>query len=72
MIKKFIDKLLGKTPESKAAAAKLKATPKGKRTEVTKDEHGIDLSLVDERAIKVVQTLSEAGFEAFIATCCSG
>jgi poly(A) polymerase len=34
--------------------------------EVTKEEHLIDLNNVDERAVKVVQTLKEAGFEAYI------
>ena len=61
MIKKFIDKLLGKT--GKASSAK---TAAGKRVEVPKSEHGIDPSLVDERAVKVVSTLAEAGFEAYI------
>lgn len=60
MIKTFIDKLLGKS-----TAAKPKV-PKGKRVEVPLSEHGIDLKLVDEHAIRVVKTLSEAGFEAFI------
>jgi len=65
MIKKLIDKLLGKGDSaSKSKAAK--GTPRGKRVEVAKDEHGIDLTLVDERAVKVVQTLSDAGFEAYI------
>jgi len=62
MIKKFIDKLLGRSSDP----AKPKAHPRGKRVEVAKAEHGIDLSLVDERAVKVVQTLAEAGYEAFI------
>jgi poly(A) polymerase len=61
MIKKLIDKLLGNT-----AAKRIPAHPKGKRVEVTKLEHGIDLTLVDDRAVKVVQTLKEAGFEAYI------
>ena len=61
MIKKFIDKLLGKT--AKAEPAK---TAAGKRVEVPKSEHGIDPSLVDERAVKVVSTLADAGFEAYI------
>ena len=61
MIKKFIDKLLGKT--AKAEPAK---TAAGKRVEVPKSEHGIDPSLVDERAVKVVTTLADAGFEAYI------
>ena len=61
MIKKFIDKLLGKT--TKAEPGK---TAAGKRVEVPKSEHGIDPSLVDERAVKVVSTLADAGFEAYI------
>ncbi|TXC65851.1 polynucleotide adenylyltransferase PcnB [Piscinibacter aquaticus] len=60
MIKKFIDKLLGKGPKSASGA------PLGKRVEVPKEQHGIDLALVDERAIKVVKTLAEAGHEAYI------
>ena len=60
MIKKLIDKLLGKTPKAASGAAL------GRRVEVPKEEHGIDLSLVDERAIKVVKTLAEAGHEAYI------
>ena len=64
MIKKFIDKLLGKTP--KASKADTAAAPAGKRVEVPKNEHGIDPKLVDERAVKVVSTLANAGFEAYI------
>lgn len=60
MIKKFIDKLLGKAPKPASGV------PLGKRVEVPKEQHGIDLSLVDERAIKVVKTLAEAGHEAYI------
>jgi poly(A) polymerase len=59
MIKKFIEKLLG-TPKKAGSA------PAGKRVEVPKSEHGIDPSLVDERAVKVVRTLADAGFEAYI------
>jgi len=61
MIKKFIDKLLGKP----AAPAK-KASPLGKRVEVPAEVHGINPELLDERAVKVVKTLSDAGFEAYI------
>jgi len=61
MIKKFIDKLLGKS-----AAAEPGKVPRGKRVEVPKSEHGIDPALVDERAAKVVSTLAAAGFEAYI------
>ena len=64
MIKKFIDKLLGKTP--KAAKVGTGSTPVGKRVEVPKSEHGIDPNLVDERAVKVVSTLANGGFEAYI------
>ncbi len=70
MIKKFIDKLLGKPSLAKVAKAVKPAsagkTALGKRVEVPVSEHGIDPSLLDERAVRVVQTLSEAGFEAYI------
>ena len=59
MIKKFIDKLMGKSPQS--------AKPHfGRRTEVPASVHGIDPNLVDERAIHVTRTLQQAGFEAYI------
>ncbi len=62
MIKKFIDKLLGKTRSTSATAR-----PKlGKRVEIAASEHGIDASLVDDRAANVVRTLKQAGFEAYI------
>ena len=65
MIKKFIDKLLGKTPKS-AAEPPLPTLQPGRRVEVPQSEHKIDPSLVDERAAKVVSTLVDAGFEAYI------
>ncbi len=57
MIKKIIDKLLGK-----------RSTPPafGKRREIGAAEHGIDPSLVDKRAVDVVQALQDAGYEAYI------
>ena len=61
MIKKFIDRLLGKTP----AATKAKLTF-GKREEIPAEIHGIDPKLVDERALNVVNTLQQAGFEAYV------
>ena len=62
MIKKFIDKLLGKSP-----AALARKQPKfGKRVDVPVEVHGIDPNLVDERAINVVRTLHAAGFEAYV------
>ena len=67
MIKNFIDRLFGKTSANDSAAAP--AAPRtraGKRAEIGKAEHGIDPSLVDERAAKVVSTLADAGHEAYI------
>ncbi|WP_418316496.1 polynucleotide adenylyltransferase PcnB [Piscinibacter sakaiensis] len=60
MIKKFLDKLLGKP------AASTSGPPLGKRLEIGPAEHGINLSLLDDRAVKVVQTLADAGYEAYI------
>ncbi len=60
MIKKFISKLLGKSEGASPGV------PRGKRVEVPKSEHGIDPALVDERAAKVVSTLADAGYEAYI------
>jgi len=60
MIKRLIDKLLGK---SAPVAAK---NPFGKRLEIGPDVHGINPALVDERANNVVRTLKNAGFEAYI------
>src|SRR5574343_758100 len=58
MIKKLITKLLGKPASGKPHF--------GKRTEVPASVHGIDPTLVDERAVNVVRTLQQAGFEAYI------
>ena len=63
MIKKFIDKLLGKKPAAPLNAKKPKF---GKREEIGVDVHGIDPKLVDDRAVFVVRTLKDAGFEAYI------
>jgi poly(A) polymerase len=57
MIKKIIDKLLGKRSTQPTF---------GKRREIGAAEHGIDPSLVDKRAVDVVQTLQDAGYEAYI------
>ena len=61
MIRKFIDKLLGKAPSGAAGKTAL-----GKRVEVARAEHGIDLELLDKNAVKVVQTLKDAGHEAYV------
>jgi poly(A) polymerase len=62
MIRKFIDKLLGKP----AATKKTVGIPLGKRQEIAAAEHGIDPELADERAVRVVRTLQEAGHAAYI------
>jgi poly(A) polymerase len=59
MIKTFIQRLMGQAPDSKKP-------PLGKRQLVPARVHGIDSSLVDERALNVVSTLQERGYEAYI------
>ena len=74
MIKSLIDKILGKAPSRRkhasarpaAQAAAPGGIPVGRRVDVPRSEHGIDPSWVDERARKVVDTLQDAGFEAYI------
>jgi poly(A) polymerase len=61
MIKKFIDKLLGKSAGSAQGKSRF-----GKREEVPAEVHRIDPALVDERAKNVVTTLQQAGFEAYV------
>jgi poly(A) polymerase len=63
MIRKLIDKLLGKPAP---AAGKAGGIALGKRVDIAAAEHGIDPSLVDERAVRVVRTLQEAGHQAYI------
>lgn len=60
MIKQFIDKLLGK---SGGSGAKMRF---GKRQEHAASVHGIDPSLMDDRAKNVVTTLQQAGYEAYV------
>ena len=69
MIKKFIDKLFGKSGSSEPAASaaiKVKKSPFGTRHDMGVQDHGINPKLVDERAWDVVHTLKAAGFEAYI------
>ena len=79
MIKKFISRLLGKgaakgAPAKAAAPAAAVAVaappapriPTGKRVEVPVSEHGINPDRLDERAVKVVRTLQQAGHEAYV------
>jgi poly(A) polymerase len=56
MIKKFIRSFLGKKKELDATEP----------TVLSQKQHGIDLQLVSPNAIRVTQTLQEAGFKAFI------
>ncbi|SEK37461.1 poly(A) polymerase [Roseateles sp. YR242] len=62
MIKKLINKLLGKAEGPGA----VKATPLGRRVEIAAEEHRINPELLDERGVKVVKGLTDAGFEAYI------
>ena len=56
MIKKFIRKILGvKDERDPTQPVKLGA-----------EEHGIDLKLLSPNAIRLTQTLQEAGFQAFV------
>jgi poly(A) polymerase len=77
MIKQFIHKLLGRSGQTqrmggrlslrKSDAAAHKGRPAvGLRTEVPREQHGIDPKLLDDRAVKVVTTLQDAGHEAYI------
>ena len=63
MIKKFITKLFGKSSDGADESAAL-ARPK--RCDIGPADHRIDPALVDERAARVVQTLKDAGYEAYI------
>jgi poly(A) polymerase len=64
MIKRLIKKLLGQGDAPAPPAPP--AIPLGERVEVPQSEHGIDPRWVDERAVRVVRTLADAGFEAYI------
>src|SRR3954465_5404570 len=57
MIKKFIRRMLGRTPEARDYTQPVVLGPK---------EHGIDPKLVSPNAVRVTQTLQEAGFKAFL------
>lgn len=65
MIKSLIDKILKPRTSGAGRAAKTRV-PTGKRVDVPASEHGIDPNLLDERAIRVVETLQKAGYEAYV------
>jgi poly(A) polymerase len=66
MIRKFIDRLLGKGPAASDAVGLPDGVSLGQRVEYAADKHNIDLKLVAEPAVRVVKTLKDAGYEAFI------
>ena len=66
MIKKFIDKLFGKSDSGMTGAKAVKKSPFGTRNDIQVKDHGINPKLVDERAMDVVLTLKDAGFSAYI------
>ena len=64
MIRKFIDRLLGKAPtadEGMPAGVTL-----GQRVEYGVDQHKIDPRLIIEPAVNVCKKLQDAGYEAYI------
>ena len=64
MIRKFIDRLLGKTPAADDGMPP--GVTLGQRVEYGVDQHKIDPKLVAEPAVRVVKTLQDAGYEAYI------
>ncbi|MBI3154767.1 MAG: polynucleotide adenylyltransferase PcnB [Burkholderiales bacterium] len=67
MIRRLIGKLLGRTrAEAPAAASGPPPLPLGRRVEIPAAEHGIDPALLDANAVRVVRTLKDAGFDAYI------
>lgn len=70
MIKRFIDRLLGKKDAASGAGAGAAPAPVpiplGRRVEIGAAEHGIDPKLLDDNALRVVRALKEAGHEAYV------
>ena len=66
MIKKFINRLLGKSEAVSASPVVGPTIPLGERAEVPASEHRIDPTLLDANAVRVVKTLKDAGYEAYI------
>ncbi len=63
MIKTLINKLLGRPGSGDSRSAR---SADGRRQELGPQEHRIDPTLVDRRAVDVVHTLKAAGYEAYI------
>ncbi len=69
MIKKLIQRLFGQGDASSSAPGVVPAAtaiPLGARKEIAADEHRIDSKLLDANAVRVVRTLKDAGYEAYI------
>jgi poly(A) polymerase len=69
MIKKFIQRLFGQgdaAPAPAPAAPAAPVIPLGVRAEIAAAEHRIDPKLLDANAVRVVRTLKDAGYEAYI------
>ncbi|QWD62889.1 polynucleotide adenylyltransferase PcnB [Polynucleobacter sp. MWH-UH25E] len=62
MITKFFKRILRRDPMVKQTQANLAGAPK----RIPKKSHRIDPHLLSKNAVKVTQTLQQAGFEAFI------
>jgi poly(A) polymerase len=60
MIKKFIRRILGTKSKTDAAGNNMQADTLGPK------QHGIDPALLSNNAIRVTQTLQEAGFKAYV------
>ena len=65
MIKKFIQRLLGQATKADSAPPQPQI-PLGVRVELPVAAHGIDPSLLDANAVRVVKTLQEAGYQAYV------
>jgi poly(A) polymerase len=66
MIKKLIKRLLGKGERPAVPPPAEPVIPLGERREVGFEAHGIDPTLLDDNAVRVVRTLKDAGYEAYV------
>jgi poly(A) polymerase len=72
MIRRFIDRLLGKqapvamAADPPAADVAVAVPVLGQRVEIAAAVHGIDPGLLDDHAVRVVRTLKDAGHEAYV------
>ena len=72
MIKKFIKRLLGKGEEKRVEAVPIPEVPAvpviplGVRVDIPASVHRIDPTLLDANAVRVVKTLQDAGFVAYV------